>query len=69
MGHRHYCGLILLHDHKKYCWERKILVELEKPTIVFSASDKLIIMGDFISDASSDAEMWRKVIRIHRIAD
>lgn len=33
-----------------------------EPTIAFLTSDKLIIMGDFISDASSDAEMWRKVI-------
>lgn len=53
MGHRPDCGLILPHEHNKYWWERKILAELEKPTVAFLASDKLIILGDFISHAGN----------------
>lgn len=66
-GHRYYCGLILPHDHNKDWCERKRLMDLDKPTVSFPASDKLITMGDFVSHAGGDAEMCRKVIKIHRI--
>lgn len=68
-GHRYYCDLILPHDHNKYWCERKRLMDLDKPTVSFPASDKLITMGDFISLVGGDAEMCRKIIRIHRIAE
>lgn len=40
-----------------------------QPTVSVPASDKLITMGDFISHAGGDAEMCRKIIRIHRVAE
>lgn len=39
--------------------KRKRLMDLDKPTVSFPASDKLITMGDFVSHAGGDAEMQK----------